>query len=418
MTANKKYKITVTAPLFTEAAALAEVAEYLSLPREEERQPDLQYLSAIFVSTGINKNGAVFMGSELLKAQGTIEGKAVDVEHDEQSVIGQITGRVFLNRDRSLVDVETARNTLSVEKQDELEMDVGITAIIHKARFPDLAAEISEGGWMVSMEAYYRDFDIKVGDRIIPREQAEELGFDRLVGSVVQLKDGDTELGFHLVGRVLRDILFAGVGIVKNPANPRSVIMEAAAVNDYVDEEAKKGEIKILNLADIESLEAKQEASSESDLAVVTTPETLKEFICDAVHVAVKAAFNEQKETGAEEGSGGPGTCLHYKRYVYSYPKDDLPDPPTDTSQYPLYNHPGPVGVESPGARVEKEHYCSLFDTECSARPGDATSPECWRNVFARTVKEEITSHEDILRMKRLRMGLVELQRMIDKAKQ
>jgi hypothetical protein len=212
------HKIEVTAPLHTEAAALAEVADILSLPEEKDRQPDLQYLTAIFVSSGMNKNGAVFLGSELMKARETINNKAVDLEHDERSIIGQITGRAFLNRDRTPINIEKTAKMTS-KQLDELEIDVGITAIVHKARFPELAQEIMEGQWMVSMEAYYRDFDVKVGDMIIPREKAEELGFDKMIGSVVQLKDGEKEMGFHLVGRVLRDILFAGAGLVK-PCQP------------------------------------------------------------------------------------------------------------------------------------------------------------------------------------------------------
>ena len=55
---------------------------------------------------------------------------------------------------------------------------------------------------------------------------------------------------------------------------------------------------------------------------------------------------------------------------------------------------------------------------ECAARPGDATMPTCWRNVFARTVKEEINSREDVLRQTRIDEGLVSLQELIDRARE
>ena len=275
---DKMHKVNVVAPLHTEAAALATVASILSLPPESERQPDLQYLTAIFVSSGMNKNGAVFMGSELIKARGSITSKAVDVEHEEQSIIGQITGNAFLGRDRSLIDAESAAISMSSEELDELEMDIGITAIIHKSRFPQLAKEIEAGEWMVSMEAYYRDYDIKVGEKIIPREKAEEMGYDKLVGSVVQLKDGDKELGFHLVGRVLRDIVFAGVGIVQNPANPRSVIMEAAAIKDYIAEEAAAGNKAIMDIGNI-AVASKEKLSSDEKV----TAEFIKKAITENI---------------------------------------------------------------------------------------------------------------------------------------
>jgi hypothetical protein len=407
------HKIEVMAPLHTEATTLAKIADVLSLPEESLRQPDLQYLTAIFVSSGINKNGAVFLGSELVKARNTISNKAVDLEHDEQHVIGQITASAFLNRDRTMFDAETASIEMTTDQLDEVDMDIGITAIIHRKRFPEIATEVQEGKWMVSMEAFYRDYDIKVGDMIIPREKAEQLGFDRLVGSVVHLKDGDKEMGFHLVGRVLRDILFAGVGLVQNPANPRSVIMEAAALNEFVKEEATKKVIKIINIADIDVLETSIEQSS----ATVVDTEALGKLI----KVAIQEAFNAErvgKEKSAQPLNDiSPGTCLSYKRYIYQQSTPPIDEPAEDLTQIPLYNPPGPAGVEGPGATIIREHYCNLFDLDCSARPGNATMPECWRNVFARTMREEITNHEQVLQMKRVSVGLVGLQTLIDDAK-
>ena len=402
------HKVDVIAPLRTEAAALAEVAQALALPEEKDRQPDLQYLSAIFVSTGMNKNGAVFMGSELIKARKTIACKAVDLEHDEQTVVGQITGNVFLTRDRTIMDVEKTAASMEVAAQDELEMDVGITAIIHKARFPLIAEEILNGEWMVSMEAYYRDFDIKVGDMIIPREKAEEMGLDRLVGSIVHLTNGKDEMGFHLVGRVLRDILFAGVGLVRNPANPRSIIMEAAAMNDYIDEEAKKG-VKEIDWSSLREY-CETPARGEDELSG-----SLRTFISETIKLAVNDAFST-KVAGSEVPYNHirPGTCVNYKRYVYTYPGVGLSDPPTDLSKYPIVQSPGGGDTETQEATVVGEHHCSLFDNECSARPGNATSPTCWRNVFARTVREEIFSHEQILRVKRIQEGISSLQDTLD----
>ena len=418
MTVENLHRVKVTAPLHTEAASLATVAEALSLPSEDDRQPDLQYLTAIFVSSGMNKNGAVFLGSELIKARGTISDKAVDIEHDERSIIGQITGNAFLKRDRSLIDAETASSTMSVEEMDELEMDIGITAIIHKARFPEIAQEIEEGQWMVSMEAYYRDYDIKVGDKIIPKEEAEKMGFDKLVGSVVHLKDGDKELGFHLVGRVLRDILFAGVGIVKNPANPRSIIMEAAAINEYANEEGNKHSDDMVTV-DLSTMTVLSEVSSE--VPKVDAVENYKKFIKETVQEAVEAALDTREQRKQEQAQDiqhkTPGTCVSYARYIHEYPDPSIEEPATDLTQIPLLNPPGPGGAEYPGARVVAEHWCKLFDMECSARPGDATMPTCWRNVFARTVKEELDSHEEVLRQRRIQEGLVSLQALLDDAR-
>lgn len=428
---EKMEKINVVAPLYTEAAALADVADALKLPAEDARQPDLQYLTAIFVSSGMNKNGAVFLGSELIKARNTITSKAVDLEHDEQRVVGQITGSVFLTHDRKPLDVEKAATSMPPEEMDSMEMDVGISAIIHKARFPELAQEISDGKWMVSMEAYYRDFDVKVGDMIVPREKAESLGFDKMIGSVVRLKDGNKELGFHLVGRVLRDILFAGVGVVKNPANPRSIIMESAAMSEYVEAKVKEGDVRVINLADIKEFDKSAGNNSKKIAASDDMADFIRSSVFEAVSEALKEANKEvsgedtqeiNQKVNKEEARDFlnhilPGTCVNYKRYVYAYPDDQLEDPETDLTQYPLHVQPGPVGTVFPGVEVSREHWCNLFDLECTSRPGDASHPDCWRNVFARTMKEEIDSFTELLRRRRISEGLVELQDLINEAR-
>lgn len=249
---NDLEKITVVTPLRVETAALSKAAKALALPAEEDRQPDLQYLTAIFVSSGMNKNGAVFLGSELCKASKTIAHKAVDIEHDERAIIGQITNSVYMDHAGKLIDPCSFVGD-KVKAADMMDMDVAISAIIHKARFPEIADQILNGEWMVSMEAYYRDYDVKVGDLIIPRDQASQLGYDKLVGSVVRVKDGKKELGFHLVGRVLRDITFCGVGIVKSPANERSVILESAALKEFVD--CNKENASVLDLSEIAEVE-------------------------------------------------------------------------------------------------------------------------------------------------------------------
>lgn len=412
---DEMFKVEVTAPLRVEKSSLAKAAEILKLPAEEDRQPDLQYITAIFVSTGQNKNGAVFLGSELFKARKSVSNKAVDIEHDDKTIIGHIIDSVFVNTEGAVLEVEEMGQSMSVEDLDKQEMDIAISAVIHKARFPEVSEEIIGGQWMVSMEAYYRDYDIKVGDMIIPRDQAEELGYDKLVGKVVRLRDGKKELGFHLVGRVLRDIVFAGVGIVKNPANERSIILEAAALKDFVEQ--NKETASVCDISKINIINASGEASSLSKV----------DFTRDEIVEEVRRVVSEElkKSDKATAGIGvqylRPGTCVNYKKYVYDLPdgpdNDPLPEPSTDLSQYPLDHYPGSIDAVPPGSSIVREHYCNLFDLDCSARPGDATLPTCWRNVLARTVKEEIFSHEEVLRTRRLDEGLVGLQNLIDDAR-
>jgi len=107
-------------------------------------------------------------------------------------------------------------------------MDIGIVCVVHKHRFKDLAEEIKNGEWFVSMECYYSDFDLKVGDIIIPKERASDQIFDLKTNQLVKLVVSGQSLGNHRVSRVLRGIKFCGVGLVKHPANVRSIIDESA----------------------------------------------------------------------------------------------------------------------------------------------------------------------------------------------
>lgn len=422
---SNMYRERVVAPL-REVASVANAANALGLPSPKERQPDLQYLTAIFVSTGMNRNGAVFLGSELLKARDTIPLKAVDIEHDETSIIGSIVDHAYLDRSGESFNPELAAVEKSTLEQDEMEMDIAISAIIHKARFPMLAQEVEDGEWMVSMEAFYQDYDIKVGDLILPKDEAVEKGYDKLVGSVVHVKEGHKDYGFHLVGRVLRGIVFAGVGLVKNPANPRSVILEAAAVDEVIQEAKDPQVIDLTDTTKVKASEPAEDSAPEGEPSEgEEVPDKLVESLNSIVEKLKGISEDFEKLQNREDAHGNwalkPGTCVNYKKYVFEYPNaenDDLPEPPNDLSQYPQTKHPGALDTVPPDAEIAKERWCALFDLECSSTtPGDATSPTCWRNVFAKTVDEELTSYREVLEQKRLDEGLVSLQRSIDEAR-
>jgi len=232
-------KIIIEAPLFLRESEnhKTEYAARIPLPSENQ-QVDLMHMSAILVSTGTNKNGATFLGSELVRAKDTIADKALDVEHAPDKIVGHIKSSMFLDLRGSVIDIDNLYKEISAEDDevrsnailsaDQMEMDVGIVCVVHKHRFKDLAEEIKKGEWFVSMECYYSDFDLKIGDIIIPKEGASEKVFDLKTNEMVKLVISGQSLGNHKISRVLRGIKFCGVGLVKHPANVRSVIDESA----------------------------------------------------------------------------------------------------------------------------------------------------------------------------------------------
>ena len=122
------------------------VAGVIDLPGPDEKQADLLYFTAIFVSAGTNLNDAHFLPSELVKAEDTIVSKALDVEHKEEEIIGHIYDRVYVNEQGNKLELAELENkedaSLNAEHAD---MHVVIAGVIYKNRFPNLAKEVAIG---------------------------------------------------------------------------------------------------------------------------------------------------------------------------------------------------------------------------------------------------------------------------------
>lgn len=302
-------------------------SKVVELPSGNDKQPDLMYFSAIFVSSGENLNHAYFLGSELVKAEGTIVNKALDVEHSEDEIIGHIYERAYVDKEGNQLDTSelSSRETASLDKQD---MHIAIAGIIYKNRFPNIAKEVADNKFCVSMECYYQNYDVKVGDLLLDPKEAEMLGLasedDKVLGRFTKVLKNGKEIAEGYITRVLRNICFSGCGIVKNPANPPSVIMETA--KDKSEEKEMSDEIIIL---DYDTLNVNNNVTSESIEATVTT--------------------EEEARDGALDDS--VGICVSYKRRVYD--KDN---------------------------NVTENDWCTLYEASCTSFSRDTTDPECLRN--------------------------------------
>ena len=78
-------------------------ASIIDLPTDN-KQHDLQYFSAVYVSTGTNLNFAHFMGSEIVAAKDTIASKALDIEHTEDEIIGHLYDYAFMDTAGNKID--------------------------------------------------------------------------------------------------------------------------------------------------------------------------------------------------------------------------------------------------------------------------------------------------------------------------
>lgn len=190
--------------------------------------PDLYHTKSILCSTNWNKNDDVFFGAPVWEARHTASHKRTNIDHNEQKIVGHITGTWVINKDGELIPDDMSENDLPsffhiangaviyrAWKDDEL-----------KARANDLIEAIEAGDMYVSMEALFDGFSyaIKMPTdevHIIPRN--EETSF---LTEHLRIYGGAGEYEGCKLGRVLYGITFCGKGYVKRPANPYSVVLD------------------------------------------------------------------------------------------------------------------------------------------------------------------------------------------------
>ena len=250
---------------------------------ENKEQFDLYYLSSILVSTGWNKNDDVFDLQEAWRAKDSPVDKQFNFMHNEADIIGHITGSVVLDQVGN--EIEDINN---VEK-----FDIATSAVLYnswttpelKERMEKLIAEIEEGKWFVSMECLFNEFDYAVvtpeGDnKVVARDEASAFLTKHL-----RAYGGDGQYEGYKIGRLLRNIAFSGKGLVSNPANPRSVILND--VNPFANAQAEEITNSNINMENEDMSDVLKEQVEELKAELVTAKEAAK---------ALETEMTKQKE--------------------------------------------------------------------------------------------------------------------------
>lgn len=241
----------------------------VDIPEKAVASWDLFNFYSILASVGWNKNDDVFDKAETWAARNTPVLKKVNYQHDETDIIGVITASIVLDRQGNVIH--------AVEPPDEF--DIAVSAALYKvwsddilqARMTGIIEEIQRNEWFVSMECLFRHFDYAAitptgQHKIIPR--TEETSF---LTKHLRTYGGTGEYNGYRLGRLLRDFTFSGKGLVKNPANKRSIILNFQAqaelsmpepMEDYKNL-LTKAEAKIEKLQ--EELQAKVEAAAKAE---------------------------------------------------------------------------------------------------------------------------------------------------------
>lgn len=230
---------------------------------ENKDQMDLYYIKSVLASVGWNKNDDVFDAVETWKAKSTPEDKQFNYMHDEKDIIGHITscyasdenGNILLDFNNmsqvpSVFDIVTGSVLYTSWSSPEL-----------RDRMKSIIAEIENGDtWHVSMECLFPAFDYALIDskgetKLVKREETSAFLTKHL-----RAYGGTGEYNGYKVGRLLRNISFSGVGLVKKPANPRSVILNKQ--HSTIFDESKAEEITMQD--DLEVLKAELAEAKEA----------------------------------------------------------------------------------------------------------------------------------------------------------
>lgn len=256
-------------------------------------QIDLYYIKSVLVSTGWNKNDDVFDPNQTWAARTTPEDKQFNFMHNENDIIGHITGCYVVDRNGNKIEAEENSETPK-------EFDIITEAVLYNSwtnpdnrqRMQKIISEIEEGKWFVSMECLFAGFDYAVIDKngnskVIAR--SEESAF---LTKHLRAYGGTGEYEGYKIGRSLRDISFSGKGLVSRPANPRSVILDSSKAfsvsEQYSIPNVSKGDINMSDtnlekqLADLQSELA---ASQEENKTVKAEVETVNKEFAEKVSV-------------------------------------------------------------------------------------------------------------------------------------
>ena len=192
--------------------------------QNQPKQPDLLYFDATYVSEGENLNDDVFLAEELIPAISSIPNKPADWEHDSNKIIGHL-----------LESIVTDKEGNPVAPKKNATFDIRVKGVVYKWLFPTEAYEVIQGAekdrMFVSMEVWFDKFDYKIGDEIISRTRDNSQELD---GSLKSFGGSGVHKG-QRIRRVLRDMLFGGMGFVRYPANPTSIIHDVGSVGNAPD---------------------------------------------------------------------------------------------------------------------------------------------------------------------------------------
>lgn len=258
-----------------------------------ELDPDLYPLKTVLVSSGWNKNDDVFSKEELYKSKDTPVNKKIDFQHDELIIIGHINNSYIC--DKSGIELNCSMEELPEEC--DIITEGFLYTLWQDQERQHLINSIIEGipqdKWFVSMECYFEEFDyaIKKDEKTWVLQRNEETAF---LTKHMRSYGGSGEYNGYKVGRLIKNLVFSGKGIVENPANPDSVFLE-------VESFSTKNEISNFNFDESSVYIHKEESDMDLEKELAKTQKELAEATQVIADLQVKLTAKASAEADAEK---------------------------------------------------------------------------------------------------------------------
>ena len=247
------------------------------------QQVDLYYIKSVLVSTGWNKNDDVFSPEITFAARNTPEDKQFNFMHDENDIIGHITGSYVVDRNGDRIVAEEA----------PAEFDIITEAVLYNSwtdpenrmRMNSIIAEIEQGKWFVSMECLFAGFDYALISPEGTHTTVARNEDSAFLTKHLRAYGGTGEYEKYKVGRSLRGISFSGKGLVNKPANPRSYIIDSS--EDKITDDHAQHSLSFpqgdINMSEEVKTEAEEVAVASEEVVETTTTEETVAVQPDAV---------------------------------------------------------------------------------------------------------------------------------------
>ena len=258
-------------------------------------QIDLHYIKSVLVSTGWNKNDDVFSNAQTWAARNTPEDKQFNFMHNENDIIGHITGSYIVDRNGDKIEAD--------DNNVPSEFDIITEAVLYNSwsnpdnreRMQNIIAEIDQGKWFVSMECLFSGFDYAIIDQKGQSKVVARNDESAFLTKHLRAYGGTGEYEGYKIGRSLRDISFYGKGLVSKPANPRSIILDSSkafSINEQYVFNVSKGDFNMQD--NNEEKRLSEELASSTEQVTVTQSEAEAEL--SAKISAFETALAEKDE--------------------------------------------------------------------------------------------------------------------------